>query len=152
MRRSKGTVASAASELDHICTLASPDIDEATLSKIRQLIDITSERSEIDPTWCVIGMLGGTGAGKSSLVNALSGGEVVTAGVRRRTSRALFFPSVVRRRNCSGGWELPGGWRLPALCLETRLLSICPILIRSRPGMRISRSASPCALMRSWLS
>ena len=62
MRRSKGTVASAASELDHICTLASPDIDEATLSKIRQLIDITSERSEIDPTWCVIGMLGGTGA------------------------------------------------------------------------------------------
>lgn len=86
MRRSKGTVASAASELDQICTLASPDIDEATLSRIRQLIDITSERSEIDPTWCVIGMLGGTGAGKSSLVNALSGGEVVTAGVRRPTT------------------------------------------------------------------
>ena len=86
MRRSEGTVASAASELDQICTLASPDIDEATLSRIRQLIDITSERSEIDPTWCVIGMLGGTGAGKSSLVNALSGGEVVTAGVRRPTT------------------------------------------------------------------
>lgn len=86
MRRSEGTVASAASELDQICTLASPDIDEATLSQIRQLIDITSERSEIDPTWCVIGMLGGTGAGKSSLVNALSGGEVVTAGVRRPTT------------------------------------------------------------------
>lgn len=86
MRRSKGTVASAASELDQICTLASPDIDEAILSRIRQLIDITSERSEIDPTWCVIGMLGGTGAGKSSLVNALSGGEVVTAGVRRPTT------------------------------------------------------------------
>ena len=64
MMRSKGTVASAASELDRICTLASPDINEATLSQIRQLIDITSERSEIDPTWCVIGMLGGTGAGE----------------------------------------------------------------------------------------
>lgn len=86
MRCSKGAVASAASELDHICTLASPDIDEATLSQIRLLIDITSERSEIDPTWCVIGMLGGTGAGKSSLVNALSGGEVVSAGVRRPTT------------------------------------------------------------------
>ena len=86
MRCSKGTVASAASELDNICTLASPDIDEATLAQIRQLIDITSERSEIDPTWCVIGMLGGTGAGKSSLVNALSGGEVVSAGVRRPTT------------------------------------------------------------------
>lgn len=86
MMRSKGTVASAASELDRICTLASPDIDEATLSQIHQLIDITSERSEIDPTWCVIGMLGGTGAGKSSLVNAMSGGEVVTAGVRRPTT------------------------------------------------------------------
>lgn len=86
MMRSKGTVASAASELDRICTLASPDIVEATLSQIHQLIDITSERSEIDPTWCVIGMLGGTGAGKSSRVNAMSGGEVVTAGVRRPTT------------------------------------------------------------------
>ena len=86
MRRAKGTVASAAAELDQICTLAAPDIDEATLSRIRQLIDITSERSEIDPTWCVIGMLGGTGAGKSSLVNALSGAEVVAAGVRRPTT------------------------------------------------------------------
>ena len=40
----------------------------------------------MDPTWCVIGMLGGTGAGKSSLVNALSGGEVVRAGVLRPTT------------------------------------------------------------------
>lgn len=86
MRRSKGTVASAASELKEICALAAPDIDDATLSQVQQLIDVTSERSEIDPTWCVIGMLGGTGAGKSSLVNALSGAEVVTAGVRRPTT------------------------------------------------------------------
>ena len=90
MMRSKGTVASAASELDRICTLASPDIDEATLSQIRQLIDITSERSEIDPTWCVIGMLGGTGAGKSSLVNARRGRD------RRRST-----PDDKRAVRCS---------------------------------------------------
>ena len=83
MRRATNPVASAAQQLDEMCTLAAPDLDQQTLTHIRDLIDVTSERSEVDPAWCVIGMLGGTGAGKSSLVNALSGGEVVTAGVRR---------------------------------------------------------------------
>ena len=86
MRRATNPVASAAQQLDEMCTLAARDLDEQTLARIRELIDVTSERSEVDPSWCVIGMLGGTGAGKSSLVNALSGGEVVTAGVRRPTT------------------------------------------------------------------
>ena len=86
MRRATNAVASAAQQLDEMCTLAARNLDEQTLARIRELIDVTSERSEVDPSWCVIGMLGGTGAGKSSLVNALSGGEVVTAGVRRPTT------------------------------------------------------------------
>ena len=86
MRRATNPVASAAQQLDEMCTLAAPDLDQQTLAHIRDLIDVTAERSEVDPSWCVIGMLGGTGAGKSSLVNALSGGEVVTAGVRRPTT------------------------------------------------------------------
>lgn len=86
MRRATNPVASAAQQLDEICTLAAPDLDQQTLAHIRDLIDVTAERSEVDPSWCVIGMLGGTGAGKSSLVNVLSGGEVVTAGVRRPTT------------------------------------------------------------------
>ena len=86
MRRATNPVASAAQQLDEMCTLAARDLDEQTLARIRELIGVTSERSEVDPSWCVIGMLGGTGAGKSSLVNALSGGEVVTAGVRRPTT------------------------------------------------------------------
>ena len=86
MRRATNSVASAAQQLDEMCTLAARDLDERTLGRIRELIDVTSERSEVDPSWCVIGMLGGTGAGKSSLVNALSGGEIVTAGVRRPTT------------------------------------------------------------------
>ena len=86
MRRATNSVASAAQQLDEMCTLAARDLDERTLGRIRELIDVTSERSEVDPSWCVIGMLGGTGAGKSSLVNALSGGEVVMAGVRRPTT------------------------------------------------------------------
>ena len=86
MRRATNPVASAAQQLDEMCTMAAPDLDKQTVARIRELIDVTSERSEVDPSWCVIGMLGGTGAGKSSLVNALSGGEVVTAGVRRPTT------------------------------------------------------------------
>jgi len=86
MRRTATFVASAATQLDQIATLAASDIEPATLARVRELIDVTSERSEMDPTWCVIGMLGGTGAGKSSLVNALSGGEVVRAGVLRPTT------------------------------------------------------------------
>ena len=74
MRRATNPVASAAQQLDEMCTLAAPDLDQQTLAHIRDLIDVTAERSEVDPSWCVIGMLGGTGAGKSSLVNALSGG------------------------------------------------------------------------------
>jgi len=86
MRRASTPVASAAAELDQIVTLAAKDIAPATLSRIRELIDVTSQRSQVDPTWCVIGMLGGTGAGKSSLVNALVGAQVVRAGVLRPTT------------------------------------------------------------------
>ena len=57
MRRATNPVASAAQQLDEMCTLAAPDLDQQTLTHIRDLIDVTSERSEVDPSWCVIGML-----------------------------------------------------------------------------------------------
>lgn len=75
MKRAATPVAAAAAELDQIATLAASDIEPKILERIRELIDVTSDRAEIDPTWCVIGILGGTGAGKSSLVNALAGGR-----------------------------------------------------------------------------
>ena len=86
MRRASTPVVSAAAELDQIATLAASDIEPAILDRVRELIDVTSERGEMDPTWCVIGMLGGTGAGKSSLVNALCGAQVVRAGMLRPTT------------------------------------------------------------------
>ena len=82
MRRASTPIASAAADLDQIATAAASDIAPQTLERIRELIDVTSDRSEIDPTWCVIGMIGGTGAGQSSLVNALAGGEVVQGTAR----------------------------------------------------------------------
>ena len=63
MKRAATPVAAAAAELDQIATLAASDIEPQILERIRELIDVTSDRAEIDPTWCVIGMLGGTGAG-----------------------------------------------------------------------------------------
>lgn len=87
MRRASIPVAAAAAQLDQITTLAASDIEPTTLARVRELIDVTSERAEMDPTWCVIGMLGGTGAGKSSLVNALCGAQVVRAGILRPTTK-----------------------------------------------------------------
>ena len=86
MKRHDNAVATAASQLDEVCSLAARDMDDATLARVRELINVTSERAECDPQWCVIGMLGGTGAGKSTLVNALCGGEVVRVGVLRPTT------------------------------------------------------------------
>ena len=62
MRRASTPVVSAAAELDQIATLAASDIEPATLDRVRELIDVTSERGEMDPTWCVIGV-GGHGSG-----------------------------------------------------------------------------------------
>ena len=120
MKRAATPVAAAAAELDQIATLAASDIEPQILERIRELIDVTSDRAEIDPTWCVIGMLGGTGAGKSSLVNALAGGEVVCAGVLRPTTneacavlpagrepKELLGWLGVRTRVCAPG-DLPG--------------------------------------------
>ena len=86
MKRHDNAIATAASQLDEVCSLAARDMDAATLARVRELINVTSERAECDPQWCVIGMLGGTGAGKSTLVNALCGGDVVRAGVLRPTT------------------------------------------------------------------
>ena len=106
MRRASTPVVSAAAELDQIATLAASDIEPATLDRVRELIDVTSERGEMDPTWCVIGMLGGTGAGKSSLVNALCGAQVVRAGMLRPTTNeaCAVLPAAASRWNCWGGW------------------------------------------------
>ena len=51
MRRATNPVASAAQQLDEMCTLAAPDLDQQTLAHIRDLIDVTAERSEVDPSW-----------------------------------------------------------------------------------------------------
>lgn len=50
MRRASTPVVSAAAELDQIATLAASDIEPATLDRVRELIDVTSERGEMDPS------------------------------------------------------------------------------------------------------
>ena len=115
MRRASTPVVSAAAELDQIATLAASDIEPAILDRVRELIDVTSERGEMDPTWCVIGMLGGTGAGKSSLVNALCGAQVVRAGMLRPTTneacaaseRTVRSPKYDSRIVCDSAADAP---------------------------------------------
>ena len=45
MRRVTNPVASAAQQLDEMCTLAAKDLGQQALARIRELIDVTSERS-----------------------------------------------------------------------------------------------------------
>ena len=111
MRRATNPVASAAQQLDEMCTLAAKDLDQQALVRIRELIDVTSERSEVDPSWCVIGMLGGT---------------------------ALCCREAENRRICWDGWVSVVGWRRRKRCLATPSSLICRTLIRSRPATRRS--------------
>ena len=60
----------------------------------------------------VVALAGATGSGKSTLFNALSGGEVSTPGVRRPTTgvaHATVWGDRTARTGCSTGWRCRAG-------------------------------------------
>ncbi|WP_051125690.1 GTPase [Schaalia vaccimaxillae] len=88
------TIEERADALDRVLELAGQDLDPHTLTDVRLVMDTAVQRRGLDPATTVVGLLGATGSGKSSLVNVLVGSEVARTGVTRpTTTQALALVS-----------------------------------------------------------
>ena len=63
-------------------------LDDAVLADVRGVVARVEERRQLSGRLTVVALAGSTGAGKSTLFNALVGAEVAVAGVRRPTTSA----------------------------------------------------------------
>ncbi|MDY6987273.1 MAG: GTPase [Thermodesulfobacteriota bacterium] len=96
----KHTVDSLGSELDQVVHLLDePSFFSFTEKKRQALQDKASELSEklasIEGSFLTTGLLGGTGVGKSTLTNALSGAEIASTSHRRpHTDKVLIYRHV----------------------------------------------------------
>ena len=88
-KRAKATeldVAIRASALQDAIEAATGRVDDAVLDRARDALAQTRDRGELSPEHTVVALAGATGSGKSSLINALAGAQVATAGIRRPTT------------------------------------------------------------------
>ena len=88
-RRAKATeldVAIRASALEDAIDAAKGRINDDVLERARVALAQTRDRAELSPEHTVVALAGATGSGKSSLINALAGAHVATAGMRRPTT------------------------------------------------------------------
>ncbi|HVL82973.1 MAG TPA: YfjP family GTPase [Pseudonocardia sp.] len=74
--------------LDRVLEIGEGRLDEARLAPARALARRAGDRLRLSGAHTVVALAGATGSGKSSLFNALAGGEVSTVGVRRPTTGA----------------------------------------------------------------
>jgi len=83
--------------LDRAVQLAGRRCEPALLAPARALLDRAAARRRLSPNSTVVALAGGTGSGKSSLFNALTGEPLAPTGVRRPTtsrSRAARWPAA----------------------------------------------------------
>ncbi|MDC4233235.1 50S ribosome-binding GTPase [Actinomyces sp. B33] len=78
------------SRLSEALDLTRGDLAPDVADEARALIDAAGERRVLGAETTVIGMLGATGSGKSSLVNALTGARVARPGVIRPTTTSAL--------------------------------------------------------------
>lgn len=83
-------VAEAADALAAAVDLAEGRLPQDSVELARQIVDKTSERLRHGSDHTLVAVLGATGGGKSSLTNALVGGDVATTGVRRPTTTSTL--------------------------------------------------------------
>lgn len=85
--------------LDDAVELADGRLPGSTVATARHVIDKAEGRLRHGTTHTLVAFLGATGGGKSSLTNAVVGGEIATSGIRRPTTTSTLA--------CSWGDEDP---------------------------------------------
>ncbi|GAA4593848.1 hypothetical protein GCM10023194_59160 [Planotetraspora phitsanulokensis] len=86
--------------LSKIVELGQGRIDPALITEAAQLLLRAGDRLKLSPDHTVVALAGGTGSGKSSLFNSISGLELSPIGVRR--------PTTARTHACVWGLEGAG--------------------------------------------
>ncbi|RZS91506.1 50S ribosome-binding GTPase [Motilibacter rhizosphaerae] len=121
-RRGGPDLASRVEALDTVVRLGGGGFDPELLDSARAVLDRAGARLRLSGEHTVVAVAGGTGSGKSTLVNALAGTEVSPPGVRRPTTShsvaALWGPAgagplldwlgVPERHVVDGSEELAG--------------------------------------------
>jgi len=96
----KHTVRSLGSELDQVLRLLDQPSFFSFTAKERQSLqgkatELSQKLTSIEGSFLTIGLLGGTGVGKSTLMNALSGSEIASTSHRRpHTDKVLIYRHV----------------------------------------------------------
>ena len=70
-------------------TLAAPHLDDDLVEATTRALDGALERLDLGVDHTIVALIGGTGSGKSSLFNAISGLKFADVGVRRPTTSTL---------------------------------------------------------------
>ncbi|MDO5721192.1 MAG: 50S ribosome-binding GTPase [Actinomycetaceae bacterium] len=73
-------------DLTELISLAAEDLEPDLLAQVSAVAHRAKERLALNPDISVVALVGATGSGKSSLVNALVGADVAQVGVRRPTT------------------------------------------------------------------
>lgn len=107
-----GEVADLARALDTITELGPGRLDDAAVDRARALRTRLDERLATGAGLTVAAVAGGTGVGKSALVNALAGADVAAEGLRRPTTD---IPAAVTGGDAGGAATAVGDPRVDAL-------------------------------------
>ena len=92
-RRSKndtGELAARVEALQAAAKIATGRLDEEPIAFAEAIVSKANERLRHGTTHLLVGLLGATGSGKSSIANAIVGNQIATTGVRRPTTSSTL--------------------------------------------------------------
>ena len=72
--------------LAEVTQLGAGRLPDDALRHAHGVVERARERAALSPDYTVVALAGSTGSGKSSLLNALAGEQIATAGVTRPTT------------------------------------------------------------------
>jgi GTP-binding protein EngB required for normal cell division len=89
--------------LEEVTRLGAGRLPDDALEHAGAVVGRARERAALSPDYTVVALAGSTGSGKSSLLNAISGEEIATAGVTRPTTGFASAAVWAPRGDAGGG-------------------------------------------------